>query len=120
MKTIVTKDGRKIRRVSRWISIRHAYNVTKRHSLWYYATDGNGYRNGSEKFDPSSETYLDYFVWNGRKWAIDQFYRLDYPIMWEEDSKLNFIGGYDSENYYNPILIEIDEYGEYVRVYEEE
>lgn len=36
----------------------------------------------------------------------------------EENGKLHFLC-VDSENWYNPILIEIDDGGEYVRVYEE-
>ena len=118
-KVITTKEGRDIARVSRWIKVRHAYNVTGRHPLAYYATDENGNLGSSMGFDPSKGTYLDYFVWNGRKWALNQFYRLDWPYMWEEDGKLFFLSGYDSENYFNPIMIELDECCEYVRVYEE-
>lgn len=121
MKTeIITKDGNTIYRVSRWIKRQTNYNPSKRNSLWYYVTDGNGYREGQTNFDPSIGLYLDYFRWNGRTWAIEQFLRLDYPIMYEEkDGKLWYLSGYDSENYYNPILIEIDETGDYIRVYEE-
>ena len=36
-----------------------------------------------------------------------------------EDGKTSFIAGYDSQNCFNPILIEVDDCGEYVRVYEE-
>ena len=120
MTEIITKDGKTIRRLSRWIKIQRAYNVNKRNSLWYYVTDGNGYREGQSGFDPSTGLYLDYFRWNGRTWAVEQFMRLVYPIFWEDkEGKLNWLSGYDSENYYNPILIEFDEYCEYVRVYEE-
>lgn len=42
------------------------------------------------------------------------------PYIYEDDDgKIGVVGAYDSENYYNPILIEVDEYGECVRVYEE-
>ena len=119
MKLILTKDGKTIKRMSRWIKIRQAYGVSKRNRLCYYATDENGYREGNSNFNPDSRLFLDYFVWNGRRWAIEQFYCLDYPIMYEENGKLQYLSGYDSENYYNPILIEIDNNGEYVRVYEE-
>ena len=119
-KEIVTKDGKTIIRRSRWIRVRQAYNVTPRHSLAYYAMDENGYREGQSRYDPSNGTYLDYFVWNGRKWALEQFLRLDYPVFWEdEEGKLQYLSGYDGENYRDPILIELDECGEYVRVYEE-
>ena len=40
--------------------------------------------------------------------------------MWEdENGKLQYLSGYDSENYYNPIMIEFSEACEYVRVYKE-
>ena len=112
-KIITTTDGKQIKRVSRWIKIKQAYNVTEKHSLYYYA----------EKIE-ENENILDYFVFNGRKYAISQFMRFGYPvtanyIQWYEKDKLYFMAGFDSENYYNPILIEVDEYGEYVRVYEE-
>jgi len=120
MKIIKTNDNRYIKRVSRWIKIRQAYNITSRHSLFYYRMDENGYRDGQTNFNPDNGTYLDYFVFNGRKWAIDQFLRMDFPITWEENDKLQFLSGYDSENYYNPLMIEIDDSGEYVRCYYDE
>ena len=117
---IICTDGKIIYRKSRWIKRQTNYNPNKRNSLFYYATDENGYREGQTGYNPKNGLYLDYFRWNGRNWAIEQFLRLDYPIMWEDkEGKLNFLSGYDSENYYNPILIEIDETGEYIRVYEE-
>ena len=120
MKVIKTQDNREIKRVSRWIEIKHNYSPNKRNSLFYYATDENGYRDGQNAFNPANGLYLDYFKWNGRTWAIEQFMRLNYPIFYNDsDGKLGVIGAYDSENYYNPILIELDEYGEHVRIYEE-
>lgn len=127
MKKILTSDGRTLVRRSRWIEVRKNYNPNKRNRLWYYVTDGNGYREGQKGYDPSSGLFLDYFRWNGRNWAIEQFYSVSgtmgflAPIMFEdENGKTSYIAGYDSENYYNPILIEVDDCGEYVRVYEEE
>lgn len=126
MKKIPANNGRTLIRRSRWIKVCRNYNPNKRNALWYYVTDGNGYREGQTNFDPSSGLYLDYFRWNGRNWALEQFYRLGgimggAPIFFEdEDGKTSYIAGYDSENYYNPILIEVDDCGEYVRVYEEE
>lgn len=120
MTEIVTRDGKTINRLSRWIKIRQAFDITKRHSLYRYAIDGNGHVEGQDCFDPATGTEVTYFIWNGRKWALDQFLRLSYPIFWEdEDGYLQFLSGYDGENWYNPILIEIHPDGEYVRVYEE-
>ena len=126
MKKIAASDGRTLIRRSRWIKVRTNYNPSKRNSLWYYVNDGNGRREGQTGFDPSSGLYLDWFPWNGRKWAMEQFIALGgpwggAPILFEdENGKTSCIAGYDSENYYNPILIEVDDCGEYVRVYEEE
>lgn len=126
MKKIIANDGHILNRVSRWIRVRHNYNPSKRNSLWYYVTDGNGRKECHSDFDPTTGLCLDYFVWNGRKWAIEQFNSVYGtmgipPIFFEdENGKTSFISGYDSENYYNPILIELDDGCEYVRVYEEE
>lgn len=125
MKKLLTKDGRTICRVSRWIKVQNAYNVTKRHSLHDYATDGRGYQFGNINFDPSGGTFVDYFVWHGRKWALDQFLRFGsmfcpHTILWDEGGKTHYMAGFDRDNYFNPIMIEMDDCGEYVRVYEEE
>lgn len=112
-KIITTTEGKQIERISRYIKIKQQYNVTERHSLYYYA----------EKID-ENENVLDYFVFNGRKYALSQFMRFGYPItavyiQWYEKDKLHFMSGFDSENYFYPLLLELDEYGEYVRLYEE-
>lgn len=61
-----------------------------------------------------------YFIFMGRRRRIDDFLRLDYPIMWEDkDGKLQHISAYDGTAWWNPELIEIDDSGEYVRVWEE-
>ena len=112
-----------IERVSRWIKIHNA-KVSKRNSLAYYASDENGYREGQEKFDGSNGLFVYYFQFQGVKYALDRF--ISCHSMWastimfyDENDKLNYISGYDEENYYNPLLIEIDDCGEYVRVYQE-
>lgn len=114
MREFTTTNGQKLARVSRWIKIRTAYNITEKHSLSYYA----------DKID-DEENSLDYFIYHGKKYAINQFYRFgtmfspgSIPMFYEND-KLLFISGYDSENYYNPIMIEISDCCEYVRIYEE-
>ena len=114
MKRFATTNGKEIVRLSRWIRIEYAYNVTERHSLHYYAEDTGDGGNA-----------LTFFRWNGRKWALCQFYRFgtmftpDAPPMWYEKGKLQYIAGYDAENYYNPVMIELSEDCEYVRVYQE-
>lgn len=112
------------RRASRWIKVRTNYKPTKRNSLWDYVLDENGKHPNDKKFDPNS-LFLDYFRWNGRNYAIEQFLCYGNPFWnpvtysYEEDGKRYFLAGCDRENYYHPISIEMDDYGENVRVYEE-
>ena len=125
MRKFKTENGTTLKRVSRWIKVRQAYNITKRHSLYGYATDENGHYEGSSNFNPKSETFLDYFIFCGKKYALNQFIgcssQWGYPIMfYDEFENLNHISGYDSEDYYKPLLIELSESGEYVRCYYEE
>lgn len=119
-----TQNGTTLIRVSRWIRIRQNYNPNKRNSLWYYVKDGNGWREGQPGYDPESGLFLDYFRFNGRNYALEQFISNSsawgYPIFFEdENGKTSFISGYDSENYVNPLLIELDDCCEYVRCYYE-
>lgn len=113
-KLILTESGKTLERVSRWIHRNQAYNVTPRHSLHYYAEDtGDG------------GNVVDFFRWNGRKWAVNQFFAFGTMFtpqageMWEESDGLHCIAGYDSENWYNPIMIELSPDAECVRVYVE-
>ena len=116
-----------IYRNSRWIKRITNYKPNKRNSLYYYTCDGYGYREGTENYNPSEHggKFLDYFRYKGRNYAIEQFISCSspwgcIPYSWEDkEGKLNFISGYDSENYFNPLLIEISDCGEYIRVYEE-
>lgn len=109
MKTITTSEGRTYKRVSRWIHIKTEY-VTKRHSLsdyadFYSSEDGKG--------------VLTYFKHDGRLYAIGQFMRLSYPEFFEdENGKQSFLSGYDCTDYYNPLMIEIEDGGEYCRLYQ--
>lgn len=124
MRIYKTDSGSNIKRLSRWIKIKQAYNVTTRHCLSYYRTDENGYREGQANFNPENGTFLDYFEFQGKKYALNQFICLNsmwaYPVMYyDENGYLNALSGYDSENYYNPIMIELSECGEYVRCYRE-
>lgn len=113
-------------RLSRWIRIKQNYNPKKNNSLWDYVTDENGYKPYNEKFNPEEGLFLDYFTFNGKNYALEQFYRLGNPFFvpvsysYEtEDGKVNYLSGIDMDgNIYNPLYIEIDENGEFVRVYE--
>ena len=123
MSLIKTTDGKTLKRVSRWIHIQTNRKPNKRNALWDYARDGHGNGPWSEKFDKDSAV-IDFFFWNGQTWAIEQFYSLSgmfgSPMFFEnEDGKMSYISGYDSENYFNPILIEMSDSCEWVRVYVE-
>lgn len=101
-------DGRYYKLVGRLQKIKSEYIVSKKHSLYCYSDDCE---DGSR--------IVDYIVYQGKKYAIGQFLRLGgmmggYPIILDNG---DIIGGYDAENYYNPLMIAIDDYGEYVRLY---
>ena len=123
----VTIDGKhNVTRLSRWITIQHKYRINKNNGLFDFSTDGNGYRPTSEKYDPSTGTYLDYFRFEGRNYAIDQFVALG--SIWcggkpyqftDTDGTTTFVTAVDfSGDIYDPLYIELDEYGEQVRVYQ--
>lgn len=121
-KEITCTDGNTITRLSRWVEIRHAYDVTPRHSLYDYATDGAGYHPYHEKFNPTDGVYLDYFIFNGKKYALEQFMRcgspfMPYSAMWNESDGLHVLSGVQEDEYFHPLMIELDEYCERVRVY---
>lgn len=99
----------KYKKISRWIKIKYIY-VTNRHSLSDYA----------ELDEENNKLLLCCFSHKGKLYAIGQFMRLPYPIMFDDtDGKLNVIGGCDATSYYNPYLLEIDDNGEYVRLWQE-
>lgn len=125
MREFKTIDGlNTVRRISRWITIKQAYNITKRNHLWDYATDENGYYPYQDEFDSSNGVWLDYFRFGGRTYAINQFYTLGsivyggapYEFI-DTDGKSTFIVAVD-DNYWNPLYIELEDGGERVRVYE--
>lgn len=113
-------------RVSGWIRIKTNYNPTERNSLWYYVQDENGCNPNQYAFNPENGLFLDYFTFRGKNYALDQFMALN-NTFWNpvgytyinEGGKTVSLAGVDSENYFNPIYIEIDPCGERVRVYEE-
>ena len=128
MKEITCIDGTKLRRISRWIKLRQNYSPSKRNSLWDYVSDSAGYHPYSDKFDPSDGLYLDYFVYKGQTYALDQFYILGSfflthpPYMYyDENGKLAVIGTmYMDGSIWGPAMYgEWDECCEYVRLYEE-
>jgi len=120
-------DGNKIERISRWIKIRNLAGITPRHSLYDYATDGCGYHPYQDKFDPSTGIYLDCFTTKGTTYALEQFLSTTsswagawHPFYSENDvDDYVIISGYDMNNCFNPLLIELDECCEHIRIYRE-
>lgn len=128
MKEIVCIDGRKVKRISRWIKLRQNYNPRMDNSLWDYVTDENGYHPYSEKFNAKNGLFLDYFRHNGKTYALEQFYCFGSaflggePLMYEDmEGKLNVIGTlYMDGPIFGPALYaEWSECCEYVRLYED-
>lgn len=112
-------------RVSRWIRVRQNYNPSKSNNLYDYASDEYGYKPYQDEFNPANGLTLDYFKWNGRNYAIEQFGTLGNPFYmpvcykYTEKGKEHYLSGVDMDgDIYNPIYIECDEYCECVRVYE--
>ena len=123
---ITADNEHTVTRLSRWITIRTNYNVSKANSLYDYSTDENGYRPYQDGYDPTNGTYLDYFRFGGRTYAIEQFILLS--SMWIGGRPYHFIDtdgtpasviAVDMDgDLYDPLYIELDEYGERVRVYQ--
>lgn len=105
-KLIYTTEGRRVRRVSRWIKIRTDYTRSPRHELAEYA-------------EPDGR--IDYFIHRGKRYALAQFLRMTWPMFYRmDDGREGYISAYDGTTWYRPYLLEMDEYGEYVRLYEED
>ena len=114
-KMIKTKEGYTFTRVSRKIAIKGAY-ITKRHSLYDYGDDGDT--------DEAGRVWVYYFRYGGRTYALSQFLRMGTmwagvaPYEYDDNGETSYICGYDGENYYNPLYIEILDDGETIRLYE--
>ena len=110
---VITKKG--LVRVSRWIEIKCNRNPNKTNHLWDYVEDERGYRPWNDKFDNSS-LHLDYFKYDGRTYAINQFIAigsiadcLGHHMGYIENGEEFYLWGYDSENYSSPLYMEMDE-----------
>ena len=124
--TMTNHRGEKVDfwRVSRWISVKTNYNPNKRNSLWDFVSDDYGRHPNNDGFDPSEGLELRYFRYDGRTYAIDQFYGLG--SMWvceeytyTEDGETKGLHAVDMYgDLFRPIYLEWDEDGERVRVYE--
>ena len=129
MKRIFTTvDGKNHFTRSRWLTIKEAYNITKRHSLYDFATDENGYKPYQEQYNPGEYgNSLYYFIYQGRKYAVEQFVCIGSVVcpgvpyhFIDTDGKSTFITSVDFYgDLFHPLYAEFDEYCEKVRIYEE-
>lgn len=112
-------------RASRWLKVKTNYTPGRNNSLWPYVSDENGYKPYQENFNAAGELIIDYFTFNGRNYAIDQFIALNNPF-WapfgysyeNADGKKCYLSGYDADgDIFHPAFIEFDECCENVRVY---
>ena len=96
--------------ISRWIRI-NGKEVTPKSALYDYG--GDDCENGKR--------YVLFFRWRNREFAFDRFLARFGIVGFDYECKEYpaFITGYDGNNYFNPILCSIDEYGEKIRLYEE-
>lgn len=110
MTVITTIVGHKYKRVSRWIKIEYRI-ITKKHDLFDYA-DSSDCNEG--------DGLLICFRHGGRLYALGQFMRFTHPEFYDnKDGKTQFLCGYDATTWYKPLICEIDDNGEYIRLYEE-
>ena len=101
---IYKADGinHKYKRCSRWIQIQYKY-ITPKHSLYCFAEN--------------NDDCLVYFRHKGRIYALGEIMRFNPPIKIKNGKEEITLSGYDSTNYWNPILVEINNTGEAVRLY---
>ena len=98
---------KKLKRVSRWITIR-VFPITTRSRLWSYAE-------ASDMGQPDGEQLISAFRFRNRWYAVNQFINLPnstggltgYP---------DYIDGYD--RYSHVLFCELSEDGEKIRLYE--
>lgn len=111
-------------RLTGWKEVQNLM-VTKRHSLFEYAYDDNGYTCNDEKFDTSQKWYyLDCVEYKGYKVPLsscaNMFNNLWFPHVYryKENGEIHYINSYDMDgNIYNPLYFEFNPDGEQYRVY---
>lgn len=112
---IVTDMGSELRRVSRWIKVRHAENITPRHELYYWAENSRGYRCIEGDSDGAN---VYYFVFRRRRYALNEFMPITFPEIYETPDERGVIAYMQIETTH-PLLLEYSECMDFVRVYEE-
>lgn len=107
MKIFKTTDGTEIKRVSRWINIKCRY-VNPNHILHGYSDNGE----------------LLYFHYKRQDYALGQFLRFDLgpgakTLKATCGAEEVVLSGYDATEMWYPLMIELDNRGEQIRLYQE-
>ena len=100
---------KKLKRVSRWITIR-VFPITKRNRLWPYAEP-------ADMGQPDGEQLISAFRFRNRWYAVNQFIALRNPFG-ELTGYPDYIDGYDGEGYLQMLFCELSKDGEKIRLYE--
>ena len=87
----------------------------------YITETGNKIRkNGRAKRIYETASGRPYFVWNGQRYHLDDIGRLSYPVFFEnENGKTDFCSGYICLCNWGGVLVQIDDSGEAVQLYDE-
>lgn len=125
MKEIISIDKKyRIYPISKWITVKHTFHANKRNALYEYVTDEYGHRSGSKEYNPINGRFLDYFEFNRRKYAVEQFYLLNSmwlnsePIQYKSKNEIRTINTVDMDGFIlDPIYAEFDIDAEKVRLY---
>ena len=99
---------KKLKRVSRWITIR-VFPITKRNRLWPYA-------DAADMGQPDGEKLICAFRFHGRWYALNQFIPIRNPYCGLTEYP-DYIDGYTCVGYYT-LFCELSEDGEKIRLYE--
>lgn len=113
-RTIKTRDGEVFQPVTRWTRIKMYQPVKNRNNRFYDIADT----------DPDTgEKYVDTFQINGTrgmKFALQEVLKLSYLIFFDTpDGKTDFLSGYIPISNTLAFLVQIDESGEYIRLFRE-
>lgn len=110
----ITTDGITLQGTGRWIPVQYSPAITPRHALWDYSED-NGDGTGS----------VYYFNHYGHRFPLNGFISFGsiwgppVPLMWEEADGLHHMAGYEANRWDCPLMIELSECCDYVRVWQE-
>ena len=113
-------------RLTGWKDVKNTM-VTKRHSLFEYATDDNGYTCNDEKFNAAQKWYyLDYIEYKGYRIPLSCCSNMfnpfcySYVYRYKEHDVVHYIHSYDlNGNIFNLLLFEFSDCCEQYRVYKQ-